>query len=94
MRRSSSRLPDTLISSVDITSGLTIVHPFNDVQVIATPFSVEHDNLPDVLAVVAASAALMVSDIPWNGPIGCVRVGRTDGKFVVNPTLAEIQESD
>src|SRR5438105_7227986 len=63
-------------------------------QVIATPLSVEHDNLPDVLAVVAASTALMVSDVPWNGPIGCVRVGRVNGEFVINPTLAQLDESD
>ena len=66
----------------------------NDVQVIVTPFSVEHDNLPDVLAVVAASTALTISDVPWNGPIGCVRVGRVNGEFVVNPALHEIDQSD
>jgi polyribonucleotide nucleotidyltransferase len=66
----------------------------NETQVIATTLSVEHDNLPDVLAVVAASTALTVSDIPWNGPIGCVRVGRKDGAFVVNPTLEELDASD
>jgi polyribonucleotide nucleotidyltransferase len=66
----------------------------NEVQVIATTLSVEHDNLPDVLAVLASSVALAVSDIPWNGPIGCVRVGRVDGQFVANPTLAELETSD
>lgn len=66
----------------------------HETQVIATTLSVEHDNLPDVLAVVAASTALTVSDIPWNGPIGCVRVGRKEGNFVVNPTLEELDASD
>jgi polyribonucleotide nucleotidyltransferase len=66
----------------------------NEVQVIVTPLSVDHDNLPDVLAVVAASAALMTSDIPWNGPVGCVRVGRVEGEFIINPSLAQIEASD
>ncbi len=66
----------------------------NDVQVIVSPLSVQHENLPDVLAVVAASAALAISDIPWNGPIGCVRVGRVDGQFVVNPSLEEMDATD
>ncbi len=66
----------------------------NDVQVIVTPLSVDHDNLPDTLAVFAASAALMVSDIPWNGPIGCVRVGRVEGEWVINPSLTQLEESD
>lgn len=66
----------------------------NEVQIICQPLSVDHSNLPDVLAVIAASAALMVSDIPWNGPIGCVRVGRIGGEFLINPSLAQIEESD
>jgi polyribonucleotide nucleotidyltransferase len=66
----------------------------NETQVIATTLSVETGNLPDVLGVLAASVALTVSDIPWNGPIGCVRVGRADGEFIVNPTLAELDASD
>ena len=66
----------------------------NDVQVIAMPLSVDHQNLPDTLAMVAASAALMVSNIPWNGPIGAVRVGRIDGEWIINPSLSQIDESD
>jgi polyribonucleotide nucleotidyltransferase len=66
----------------------------NDTQVIATTLSVEGSNPPDVMAVLAASTALMVSDIPWNGPIGCVRVGRVEGQFVVNPSLEEMETSD
>ena len=46
-------------------------------------------NDPDVLMVNGASAALMASDIPWNGPVGCVRVGRIDGEFVANPTFEQ-----
>jgi polyribonucleotide nucleotidyltransferase len=66
----------------------------NDVQVIALPLSVDLDNLSDTIAIVAASAALMVSDIPWNGPVGAVRIGLIDGALVVNPTQSQIQESD
>lgn len=66
----------------------------NDVQVIAVPLSVEPGHPSDVLAVVAASAALAISEIPWNGPIGCVRVCRVNGEFVVNPSLDQIKESD
>lgn len=66
----------------------------NEVQVIVTSLSVDLANPPDVLAVLAASAALMISDIPWNGPIGCVRVGRIDGAWVINPSIEQIEASD
>ncbi len=66
----------------------------NDVQVILYSFSVDTENRIDVLAVNAASAALMISDIPFNGPVGAVRVGRVNGEFVVNPTFAEQEVSD
>jgi len=66
----------------------------NDVQVIAMPLSMEPDVPADMLAVVASSAALAISDIPWGGPIGCVRVCRIDGEFVLNPSLDQIKESD
>src|SRR5579871_81976 len=66
----------------------------NDVQVIAMPLSVDLNSLPDTLAMVAASAALTVSDIPWNGPIGAVRVGRIAGELIINPTQDQIVESE
>ncbi|MDH7600818.1 MAG: polyribonucleotide nucleotidyltransferase [Armatimonadota bacterium] len=66
----------------------------NDVQVIAMPLSMEPDVPADTIALVAASAALAVSDIPWNGPIGGVRVCRVGGEFIVNPSLDQIKESD
>ncbi|MBI4737549.1 MAG: polyribonucleotide nucleotidyltransferase [candidate division NC10 bacterium] len=65
-----------------------------DVQIIATVLSADQENDPDVLAVVGASAALSTSPIPFLGPIGCVRVGRVNGRFVANPTYAELEESD
>jgi len=66
----------------------------NDVQVILYSFSADSENPIDILAVNAASAALMISDIPWGGPVGAVRIGRIQGNFVVNPTFSEKAESD
>ena len=66
----------------------------NEVQVIMFSLSADVENPLDILAINAASAALMISDIPWGGPVGAVRVGRIDGKLVVNPTFAEMEDSD
>ncbi|MFT4072474.1 MAG: polyribonucleotide nucleotidyltransferase [Dysgonamonadaceae bacterium] len=57
-------------------------------------FSADGEDMPDALAGLAASAALAVSDIPFNGPISEVRVGRIDGKFVVNPTFSQLSQAD
>ncbi len=65
-----------------------------ETQVIATVLSSDKENQSDVLAILGASAALEVSDIPFSGPIAGVRVGRIDGKFITNPTLSEQTESD
>ncbi len=65
-----------------------------DVQIIATVLSADQENDPDVLAVVGASAALSLSPIPFLGPIGCVRIGRLEGRFVLNPTYAQLEQSD
>lgn len=65
-----------------------------EVQVMITVLSVDLENSPDVISLVAASAALSVSNIPWNGPIGTVRIGRVGSKFVINPTISEIEKSD
>ncbi|MFA4983827.1 MAG: polyribonucleotide nucleotidyltransferase [Candidatus Omnitrophota bacterium] len=67
---------------------------FNDVQVMAIVISSDGENDPDVLAVNGASAALSISDIPFAGPLACCRVGRTDGRFVLNPTYAQLENSD
>ncbi|HTU01741.1 MAG TPA: polyribonucleotide nucleotidyltransferase [Candidatus Sulfotelmatobacter sp.] len=66
----------------------------HDVQIIATVLSADLENDPDVLAVIGASAALTVSPIPFQGPFGCVRVGRLAGQFVINPTYAQLEQSD
>ena len=66
----------------------------NEVQVIMFSLSADWENPLDILAINAASAALMISDIPWGGPVGAVRVGRINGEFILNPTFAQIDESD
>jgi polyribonucleotide nucleotidyltransferase len=65
----------------------------NEVQVIGYLLSTDQVNEADVLMVNGASAAIMISDIPWNGPIGCVRLGQIDGEFVVNPTNEQMYDS-
>src|SRR5471032_1733434 len=67
---------------------------FFDTQIIATVLSADGEHDPDILTINGASAALMVSDIPFAGPVGAVRVGRVNGEFVVNPTHTEREESD
>src|ERR1700734_3974725 len=65
----------------------------NETQVIALVLSADKDNDPDVVGINAAGAALSLSDIPFGGPIGAVRVGQVNGQFVVNPSYAERLES-
>lgn len=65
----------------------------NEVQVIGYLLSADLMNEPDILMVNGASAAVMISDIPWNGPIGCVRVGEIDGQFVTNPNNEQMLDS-
>lgn len=66
----------------------------NDVVVVATVLSVEQDNSPEVAAMIGASAALSISDIPFGGPTAAVNVGLVDGKIVINPTEAQREVSD
>ena len=65
----------------------------NEVQLVNTVISADQENLPDVLGINGASAALMLSDIPWNGPVGAVRIGDINGELVVNPTSHQLVES-
>ena len=67
---------------------------YNEVQVQTVVLSADGENDPDILSIIGASTALMVSDIPWDGPLGAVRVGRVKGKFIANPTHSEMNESD
>lgn len=66
----------------------------NEVQIIMFSLSSDGVNPLDILAINAASTAVMISDIPWNGPVGAVRIGRVDGEFVINPTFEQIDASD
>ncbi len=65
-----------------------------ETQIIATVLSHDKENDPDVLSIVGASTALVLSDVPWHGPIAAVRVGRIGGRFVVNPMTSQLAESD
>jgi polyribonucleotide nucleotidyltransferase len=66
----------------------------NDIQVILYSFSTDGENPIDILAVNAASAAVMLAGIPWGGPVGAVRVGLIEGEFILNPTFADLEYSD
>jgi polyribonucleotide nucleotidyltransferase len=66
----------------------------DDIQLVITVLSTDQENNPDVLGTVAASAALNISEIPFNGPVGAVRVGRIDGEFVINPSHSQLEESE
>src|ERR1041385_2951929 len=67
---------------------------FYDTQIISILLSADGENDPDILAINGASAALTVSDIPFAGPIGAVRVGRVNGEFIANPTHTQREQSD
>ncbi|MBQ5440791.1 MAG: polyribonucleotide nucleotidyltransferase [Firmicutes bacterium] len=67
---------------------------YNDVVVVATCMSVDPDCSPEIAAMIGSSVAIATSDIPWDGPTAAVKVGRVDGQFVINPTLAQREVSD
>jgi polyribonucleotide nucleotidyltransferase len=69
-------------------------HLHNAIQVILYSFSADNENPLDIMCINAASAALMISNIPWEGPIAAVRIGRIDGKFIINPTYTQMDASD
>lgn len=64
----------------------------SETQIIATVISMDKENDPDVLSMIGASAALAISDIPFDGPIGAVRVGRVNGEIVINPTIPQLND--
>src|SRR5450756_536761 len=66
----------------------------DDIQIVITVLSTDQENQSDVLGTFAASCALTISEIPFLGPIGAVRIGRIDGEFVVNPTVSDLERSD
>ncbi len=66
----------------------------DDVQCVITVLSTDQENDPDILGTIAASAALTISEIPFQGPIAAIRLGRIDGEFVINPTMPQLEESE
>ena len=65
----------------------------NDVQVIITPLSQDEEHQADILSIIGASAALTISDVPFDGPVGAVRVGHIDGEVIINPTVSQMEHS-
>ena len=65
----------------------------NDVQIVVTPLSADQEHQLDIISIIGASAALVISDIPFNGPIGAVRIGYIDGEYVINPTVQQMENS-
>ncbi len=66
----------------------------NEVQVIITVLSFDGENDPDIVSIIAASLALSISDIPWNGPVGAVKIGKVNGEFILNPVNGELENGD
>lgn len=96
-RREGRPSEDAILSARMIDRPLRPLFPDgfrNDVQVVLSILSVDKNNSPTIAALIGASAALHVSDIPFAGPVGGVRVGLVDGEFVINPTLEEQANSD
>jgi polyribonucleotide nucleotidyltransferase len=95
IKRESRPSEKAILSARQIDRPLRPLFPkgfMNEVHVVATILSVDFENAYDTLASVGASAALMLSEIPFRGPVGSVRIGRIEGEFVVNPTLAQLEE--
>lgn len=66
----------------------------NEIQIIATVLSADQENDPAIPSIIGASCALMISEIPFDGPLAGIKIGRKEGKFLINPTPAEMEESD
>ena len=65
----------------------------NEVQIILTAFAHDQEHQVDMLGIIAASTAIVISDIPWNGPVGAARIGLIDGELIVNPTIPQMEDS-
>lgn len=66
----------------------------NEVQVVVTVLSIDGENDPDIVSIIAASTALSISNIPWNGPVSAVKIGKVNGEFILNPTTTELKEGE
>lgn len=97
IKREGAPSEESILSGRAIDRGIRPFFPRdyqNETQVVVTVLSVDLLNDPAVLGAVAASAALSISDIPWNGPLGTIQVGYINGQFVVNPTHEQMEASD
>ncbi len=97
LKREGRPTEDAVLNGRMIDRGLRPRFPQNlrnDIQVICTPLSFDGVNKPDVLAMLAAATALHISDIPFNGPVAAVRIGRINGEFIINPTVEELEQVD
>jgi polyribonucleotide nucleotidyltransferase len=96
-RREGRPSDDAILAGRMIDRGLRPLFPKgfrNEVQVIITPLSADQENNPDVIAAIGASVALAISDVPFDGPVATLRIGRIDGNFVLNPTFTQLKDSD
>ncbi len=97
MKRESRPADSAVLSARMIDRAIRPLFPKDlkkEVQVIVTCLSWDGQNDPDVLGIIAASFALLISDIPWQGPLGAIRIGRTNGDFILNPNYKEREEGD
>ena len=88
---------EAILTGRMIDRGLRPLFPSNmrnDVQVICLPLSLDYENKPDIVAMLAACIAVHISNIPFDGPIAGVRIGMVNGHFIVNPTVDELEYSD
>ncbi len=96
IKREGKPTDESVLSGRLIDRGIRPLFPkdyFADVQVISTVLSIDNENTPDILGSVAASAALTISDVPWQGPIATVRVGLINDEIVINPTSTQLKDS-
>lgn len=97
MKREGKPNDDAILTARLIDRAIRPLFPegmINDVQVVLTVLSYDGENSPEIVALIAASAALTLSNIPWDGPLGAVRIGRVADKLIANPAVAERLESD
>lgn len=96
IKREGKATDDAVLISRQMDRPLRPLFPenfYNDVQVIATPLSVDEDNLPDCMTTIGASIALGISDIPFFGPVAAVNIGYVDGEFIVNPNKEQREKT-
>ncbi|MDO8740795.1 MAG: polyribonucleotide nucleotidyltransferase [Candidatus Woesearchaeota archaeon] len=96
LKRESRPSDEAILTSRMIDRSIRPLFPKDfkkEVQVIVSCISFDGENDPDILSMIAGSFALAVSNIPWNGPLGAIRIGKADGKFILNPTYKQRQEN-